>query len=102
MKRILILAIFFISANVAFSNPWPPRAYKNDPSFSVRNYKHQNKAAFAKEQGIEKIQVLENTSTTSNSDQKHPLTTAKKSKKATFAPATGNGHPARSHKHPLG
>lgn len=99
MKRILVLALFIAAGNVAFAQK-EMRVGKNDPTYSVHNYKHPNKAAWAAKNKSERT-TLDNAAVADNSDYKHGYT-RKSRKKAVASPYNGNGYPASSYKHPLG
>jgi hypothetical protein len=99
MKRILVLTFLISAGTVAFAQK-EAKTGKNDPTYSVHNYKHPNKAAWAAKNKKEGI-TLDNATVGDNSDYKH--TFARKSrKKAVASPYKGNGYPASSYKHPLG
>lgn len=56
MKNIIVLAALMMSLSVTgFSQ----KNHKNDPTYSTRNYKQQNKAKVAAEQGYEETARLE-------------------------------------------
>lgn len=92
MKRVLTLALTMAIGTIAF-------AQKNtDPSVSVNNYKHANKAAYAKKNKLDKSPELSMVTVAENADYKHPGKKTKAVKKASVAVGTGS----TSHKHPLG
>jgi hypothetical protein len=97
MKRVLVLALFISASSFAFAQS---KVGKNDPTYSVHNYKHPNKAAWAAKNKSEQV-TFGNATVADNSDYKHNF--ARKSrKKAVASPYKGNGYPATSYKHPLG
>jgi len=99
MNRILILALVIAVGTTSFAQAKPK--VKNDPTYSVRNYKHSDKAAWAVKNNAEQVMTLDNTTVTDQSDAKHPL--ARKAKrKAVLSTFKGTTSPASSHKHPLG
>jgi hypothetical protein len=108
MKRILVLAIAIIIAHIAFGGDDPgtgkkekqAKARQLDPAYSVHNYKHPNKAAWAAK-NKKQSSDLDNANVAVTDDYKHPLS-RRSGKKAVASPYKGNGYPASSYKHPLG
>jgi hypothetical protein len=92
MKQFATFAFLMMMGTVAFGQK------TTDPSVSANNYKHANKAAYAKKHKLDKTTELTPVSVADNSDYKHQARKAKMTKKAQIA--TGSG--AASHKHPLG
>jgi len=99
MKHVLVLTLFIAAGTVAFAQE-KSKVGKNDPTYSVHNYKHPNKAAWAAKNKKEGT-TLDNTTVADNSDYKHGYS-RKSRKKAVAFPHKGNGYPASSYKHPLG
>ena len=74
-----------------------------DPSYSVNNYKHANKAAYAKKHNLDKSVQLQIVLVSENGDYKHPvaINRAVPTRKATLSTAKEN-KTGRTEKHPLG
>jgi hypothetical protein len=91
MKQFLTFA-FLMVGTLAFGQK------QVDPSYAANNYKHANKAAYARKHNLDKSPELKLVSVTDNGDYKHPGRKAKATKKA----ALSTGTESTSHKHPLG
>lgn len=74
-----------------------------DPSYSVNNYKHANKATYAKKHNLDKSVQLQTVLVADNGDYKHPvaINRAVPTRKATFSVAKDD-KTGRTEKHPLG
>lgn len=92
MKRVMTLAVAMALGTIAFGQK------NTDPSVSANNYKHANKAAYAKKNNIDKTTELSMAPVADNADYKHPGRKTKSVRKATIAVGTGS----TNHKHPLG
>lgn len=92
MKHFLTFAfVMFLSTLAVAQKPV-------DPSYSANNYKHANKAAYAKKNNLDKSPELTVVTVADNADYKHPGRKAKVTKKAQLS----SGAASTSHKHPLG
>jgi hypothetical protein len=69
MKRILILTFLL---GCGFSGICQNSKRINDPTYSTHNYKHPNKAAYAKEHNLDNSAFLETASVASNDNYKQP------------------------------
>ncbi len=97
MKATIIAGIFTMIAGAALAQ----EKVKHDPTYSVNNYKHSNKADYARKHNLDGLQPLSIVTSTANRDYKHPgvpatpsavgATEARKMDKST-----------RSYKHPNG
>ena len=97
MKRIFVLAFFISASSFAMAQS---KVGKNDPTWSVHNYKHPNKAAWAAKNKTER-NTFDNATVADNREYKHSY--ARRSAKKAVAPSyKGDGYPATSYKHPLG
>ena len=115
MKRLLILALFIAVGTTSFaqgngtSEVITPdnaivknkRTYKHSLDYSVRNYKHADKAAWAAKNNTDKIVTLDNATVTDQGSYKHSFA-HKTKKKAVVSTLNRRSSPAASHKHPLG
>ena len=68
MKNIIIFAALFMCLGI---NGYSQRSHKNDPTYSTRNYKQQNKAKVAAEEGYEQPAKLEYVNPTEETAQHH-------------------------------
>jgi len=96
MRYIVILAGLTMASNLAFGQ----KGAERDPSYSVNNYKHPNKAAYARKHNLDKSVELQTVEVTDNRDYKHPG-----SRKKTTSPAlaaTKASNTRASYKHPYG
>lgn len=73
----------------------------NDPGLSANNYKHPDKAAYARKHNLDKHTRLESVTVSTNGDYKHPNAKRRTASRATISTSKGM-NPAASHKHPLG
>ena len=96
MKRILMMAILVMTGGFAFG-----QRSVNDPSYSVNNYKHPNKAKYAKEHRLDKSTELTRITVDQNTNYKQPYT-KEKTKKFALAPQTAGKKSGTSYKHPYG
>ncbi len=76
-------------------------AQKSDPLYSASNYKHPDKAEYAKKHNLDRRTKLGSVTVESNTDYKHPKAKKTSARKSTIASSRGM-NPAASHKHPLG
>ena len=96
MKRILIMSFLLVSAHVAFCQ----HEVKNDPTYSANNYKHPNKAAYAKEHNLGNSVFLQTSTVSLAANYKQPYN--KVETNATAIPARRVGKSTKSYKHPQG
>lgn len=97
MKKALIGLVALFSVNLAIGQTVP----KNDPTYSAQNYKHPNKAAYAKKHMVSPSTTFDVTSVIVNENYKHPNKRAAK-KKATIPTDNVANRSNRSYKHPFG
>lgn len=96
MKRILMIAMLVVMGGFAFG-----QRTKNDPSYSVHNYKHPNKAKYAREHGLEKSTELMPVMADQPENYKQPYT-KEKTKKFALASPGASKKSGNSYKHPYG
>lgn len=97
MKHILIFSLVLMTCSAAYSQ----RKSNVDPTWSAHNYKHVNKAEFAKRNSTDGIVSLANAEAVDNSNYKHQTGKKKLTRKATISSFRGQ-NPAASHKRPWG
>ena len=68
MKNVIIFAALLMTLSL---NGYSQRSHKNDPTYSTRNYKQQNKARVAAEEGYEQPAQLEYIKPTEESARQH-------------------------------
>ena len=95
MKQLLVLSLMIATGHIVLGQ------HENDPSYSVHNYKHPNKAAYAKEHKLDNSIVITSSSRKSNDNYKQkfkePLQTQKMGIKT-----KPTDKKKRSYKHPYG
>ena len=96
MKRILMMSFLMVSAHVALCQ----QEGKNDPTYSVNNYKHPNKAAYAREHNLNNSIMLETATVSLSANYKQPYN--KIEANATALPARRVEKSTKSYKHPQG
>ena len=96
MKRILMIAILAMMGGFAFG-----QRVVNDPSYSVNNYKHPNKARYAKEHHLDKSTELVPVTVDQHENYKQPYT-KEKTKKFALASSAAGKKSGTSYKHPYG
>jgi hypothetical protein len=97
MKQVIIIAFFMTSIIPVFSQK------STDPSYSASNYKHPNKAAYARKHNLDNATMLETVSVTDNSNYKQPFNSGKRTTKAkVYATKTDKRKRNASYKHPFG
>ncbi|HEY8935664.1 MAG TPA: hypothetical protein VIM65_10610 [Cyclobacteriaceae bacterium] len=97
MKQIAAVIIIMAAGQLAFSQT----RIQPDPTYSVGNYKHPNKALYAKEHNLNKSTKLETVEAADNSNYKTPYST-KKVKKAAVVVSSDKSASRGSYKHPQG
>ncbi|HTJ48309.1 MAG TPA: hypothetical protein VL443_02565 [Cyclobacteriaceae bacterium] len=97
MKQIAGVIILMVISQLAFSQT----TNQPDPTYSAGNYKHPNKAAYAKEHNLDKSTKLETVDAADNSNYKTPYS-AKKVKKAAMVVSSDKSKARGSYKHPQG
>jgi hypothetical protein len=98
MKHILILGLVALMSHVALSQD----KYKNDPSYSVNNYKHPNKAAYAKKNNLDASITVSSSTGKANDDYKHGFNKPKKAERSKVSVETRKNTKNKSYKHPYG
>jgi len=94
MKHVAMFAFLMLVGNLVFAQK------SVDPSYSVNNYKHANKAAYAKKHNLDKSSKSTTVTVADSWDYKHPNNTVMASKSSfSTLPADKSG---RTEKHPLG
>jgi len=96
MRHIVTLVCLTLTSNLVSGQ----KGVDRDPSYSVNNYKHPNKAAYARKHNLDKSVELQTVEVTDNRDYKHPG-----SRKKTTSPAlaaTKASNTRASYKHPYG
>lgn len=99
MRQLMMAACLMMVSSLVFSQ----KRVDVDPSYSVNNYKHANKAAYAKKHNLDKPVKLQTVLVSENGDYKHPVTInrAVTTRKSTFSVAKDDKS-GRTEKHPLG
>jgi hypothetical protein len=95
MKRILILSFMVGTAHIAFSQ-------SHDPSYSVHNYKHPNKAEYARKHKLDKSTEFPTGTAEQNDNYKQQFGNSKPVEKAIVETDRRNNKANRSYKHPYG
>jgi len=90
------MSFLMVSAHVAFCQ----QEVKNDPTYSVNNYKHPNKAAYAREHNLDNSIFLTTSTASLTSNYKQPYN--KVETNATAIPAKRVEKSTKSYKHPQG
>ncbi len=96
MRHLMTFACVMLVANLAFA-----QKKVVDPSYSVNNYKHPNKAAYARTHNLDNTIQLQTAQVADNRDYKHPTKKAVVVSKGTFATAKPDKK-RRTEKHPFG
>jgi hypothetical protein len=100
MKHLLIM-IFLIACG--FSGMSQNSRPINDPTYSVHNYKHPNKAAYARKHNLDKSTFLETSTVASNDNYKQPHNKRSVvSSKAVVETTRVSAKKNQSYKHPFG
>jgi hypothetical protein len=96
MRKLMIASILTLVTSLTFGQ----KRLEHDPSYSIHNYKHPNKAAYAKEHNLDKSENLKAVNVLESSDYKHPMNRRmeKKYSITTQAKTKQRG----SYKHPYG
>jgi hypothetical protein len=97
MKRLVISSCLLLLVSLAFGQ----KRMEKDPSYSVRNYKHSNKATFARQHNLDQTVILPQTVVVSNSEYKHRYNHSGLVVRSVVRTSKAK-HPSASHKHPLG
>ena len=96
MKHILLVSALFLAGTIAFGQS----KVDNDPSYSVHNYKHPNKAAYAKKHKKDKSLTLTTNKTKSKENYKNQFSKPSESEKVVVK--TRKEKTNKSYKHPYG
>ena len=97
MKRILIFSCMILGGHIAFS-----QSPKNDPTYSENNYKHPNKAAWAREHKRDKATEFATGTVEQNENYKQQFNQPKASEKAIIISKPDHNKSRKSYKHPYG
>ena len=97
MKHAIIIALLGLAFQFSFGQ-------SSDPSVSVHNYKHPNKAAYAKKNKTDRNIELKSVEINRNDNYKNSASNKKISKRAALIPTSSGdkGLTRRSYKHPYG
>lgn len=98
MKRIALFVMIILGTHFVYSQ----KGVQHDPSYSVHNYKHPNKAAYAKKHKLDKNVVIETEPVKGNEDYKHRFNKPEKTNKSVIRVKTGRDKSNKSYKHPHG
>lgn len=99
MKNALFtLGILILGTTLAMAQHSP----KNDPSYSVNNYKHPNKAAYAKKHQMDKSSASVTNVERQNDNYKQTFRKEEPSEKAVIKTRKSKDKKNRSYKHPYG
>ena len=104
MKRIMLLGFMLAAAQftIAQTKMVDPSLSANlDPSISVNNYKHADKAAYAKANNLDRQTEMTSITVADQDAYKHPKKSEKEKRSASI-PVSSGMSPAASHKHPHG
>ena len=93
-----MLSCLILMGNLVFAQD----RFANDPSYSANNYKHPNKASYARKHNLDKSTKLEVVEVNDNSDYKHPYNNSTKTTKAVLLANKGDNKSRKSYKHPFG
>jgi hypothetical protein len=97
MKYLLSLGLMTLMSYAALSQD-----HKNDPSYSRHNYKHPNKAAYAKEHNLDSSVQVTSSTGKANDNYKQGFNKPTKSEKSTVKVETKKNNKNISYKHPYG
>jgi hypothetical protein len=97
MRRMMMVGVIMVIGHVACGQ----KAVIRDPTYSANNYKHPNKAAYARLIGLDKSTKLETTSVTQSDNYKQPYSGTKATTKFAIAQAQEKKR-GSSYKHPYG
>lgn len=98
MRHLLILTLMILGGHAAFSQ----KSVKNDPSYSMHNYKHPNKAAYAKKHNLDDANEIKLSKVKRNDDYKHGFNKPASSEKPVIKTKTEKDRSRKSYKHPYG
>ena len=97
MKRIIMIGFLTVMGDFAFS-----QQAINDPSYSVNNYKHPNKAAYARKHHLDRMTTLNPVSVVQHENYKQPYSGTKTSRKYAIEASANRKKSNSSYKHPYG
>jgi hypothetical protein len=97
MKRILFLSFMILGGHIAFS-----QSPKNDPTYSENNYKHPNKAVWAKEHKTDKSTEFTTGKVEQNDNYKQQFNQAQPADKVVIKTKPESNKNRKSYKHPYG
>ena len=97
MRQITMIVCLMLAGNLVFGQ----KRVDVDPSYSVNNYKHPNKAAHANKHSLDKPIQLQTAVVTDNGNYKHPASKGVVTSRATIS-TRKEDKTRKSEKHPLG
>ena len=97
MRRLMISGVLMAAVHFAFGQ----RSAASDPTYSINNYKHPNKAAYARKHQLDKPTALEPMSVNRNENYKQPYSNVHEVKKFAMI-STRQKKRGASYKHPYG
>jgi hypothetical protein len=98
MKQLALIGVMIVATQVAFSQ----NKVDKDPSYSANNYKHPNKAAYAKEHNLDNSVFLETSTVIQTENYKQPYNKTVSSNKPSLAVNAVDKKSTKSYKHPYG
>jgi hypothetical protein len=96
MKNLMMTGLLILGCVIAYG-----QRVKNDPTYSINNYKHPNKAAEAKKLNLDPHTNLETAEVNSSDNYKQPFQKTIR-RKSFMAASTEANKQRRSSKHPYG
>ena len=97
MKKIVTASVMMFIGSLAFGQ----RGVERDPTYSVHNYKHPNKAAYARKHNLDRMTVLETVEVRQNDNYKQPRNNGAITKKGALV-SRKMDKSTKSYKHPNG
>jgi hypothetical protein len=97
MKRIVMIGFSMMMGYFAFG-----QRVISDPSYSVNNYKHPNKAAYARKHGLDRLTKLNTVSVMQRENYKQPYSATKATQKYALFSSMPREKSNSSYKHPYG
>ena len=95
MKQFIVITLMILMSHLVIGQ-------HQDPTYSANNYKHLNKAAYARKYKSDKTASLEPTLVKRNDNYKQPHNRVRTSKSFAFAPKAVTSKRGTSYKHPYG
>jgi hypothetical protein len=97
MKNVVFAGLMILAAQVSFAQ----NGVKNDPTYSANNYKHPNKAKYAKEHNLGNPVSIETREVAVKENYKQSFSAGKSSQKVSVE-ARAYSRGSKSYKHPYG